>query len=628
PSQTGCGQDCQQERFRLSPWDVLPLAGFDPATTGRFSSGRRGAGKSLGLGTLILAAALCGASNGAWANDPRSSRPCLQQVFNQLSTNAWWQLSKTASFGYGGGDYAALRRLHQLGIIDLETLQKIESQDRSKDAPQKDPITHTLANGTAASLSYLDGQVVEIQIGKHTYQAQRPAHTRSNGTTTSLSYLDGQIVEIQIRKNTSQARPKTGPYRESGVPSDETLPSHPSILVQHSQHSGKHLESAQFLGDGPWILVRSSEWTIGQKKRGSIQVVDGKTNAVHWQLTDLVDSFTKIRASQDGTRVLVETQTGAIQIYDTATGKLLTVLRRKATPLKAMDISSDGSTVITISAAPWWRTAWQTLELWDAKTGKRLKKFSEPTEKTRDVRFSKDGKKLLIAADYGVFQIWNTEAGDALTVKGLVGQHNSTELSSDGTRVILSSSVGSSVFDAQTGQKVSTMVEPDDHYRPVLAHLSPDGSRALTTTSKQRLTLWDTQNGKSIMSVREKENDHLIAAAFAPNGVTFATGSEHGTVFLWDSKTGQGIDHFTGGKATVGEIAFSPDGRRLLATFLDGKVLTWDIPLSLQLQEKPPTVTRYRIANTVEQDHAAEQERAAVEEEKEKEAKEPRRMSR
>jgi WD40 repeat protein/serine/threonine protein kinase/tetratricopeptide (TPR) repeat protein len=128
---------------------------------------------------------------------------------------------------------------------------------------------------------------------------------------------------------------------------------------------------------------------------------------------------------------------------------------------------------------------------------------------------------------------------------------------------------------------------------------SPDGRRLVTCDNDRVLSVkvWDLATGKTILT----PGGQLLAAdvCFSPDGRWGATGDWGGTLKIWDAETGQesftlraaenvrvGPEAFTfpGGTTSIDSVCFSPDGRRLAASYGvrygvggSGMVRVWDL---------------------------------------------------
>jgi len=78
------------------------------------------------------------------------------------------------------------------------------------------------------------------------------------------------------------------------------------------------------------------------------------------------------------------------------------------------------------------------------------------------------------------------------------------------------------------------------------------------------------------------------SVVYSPDGTTIAAGSEDGTIRFWDAQTGAPIGQPINVGAPVWDIAYSPDGKKLAATYrpdapVAGKAGVWDLAYGQQL---------------------------------------------
>lgn len=121
------------------------------------------------------------------------------------------------------------------------------------------------------------------------------------------------------------------------------------------------------------------------------------------------------------------------------------------------------------------------------------------------------------------------------------------------------------------------------------ASLSPDRRLVLTTSNDGTARLWETASGREIRRIEIRTGaammDGGLKGAFSPDGTVFATASHNSPPQVWDVSTGSpvvradvsSVPQFAlGCFGCYSSIAFSPDGRRLIAGAADGVVRIWD----------------------------------------------------
>jgi WD40 repeat protein len=127
------------------------------------------------------------------------------------------------------------------------------------------------------------------------------------------------------------------------------------------------------------------------------------------------------------------------------------------------------------------------------------------------------------------------------------------------------------LWDAVTGT-CRHILEHDDSVRALA--LSADGHILLTATARH-VNLWDTTTDQPIAAAGLAQEADVLALALSADGTRVLTGTRGGAVRLWDSATGELLRKLDGPTLAVRIVAFSPDGKRLLAAGDDSAGFLW-----------------------------------------------------
>jgi WD40 repeat protein len=212
----------------------------------------------------------------------------------------------------------------------------------------------------------------------------------------------------------------------------------------------------------------------------------------------------------DGKRLATAGQEGTIKVRETATWRELSDVSGDAAPVLCLDWTPDGRRLASADQAG-------SVRLWDPEAGRTTARIAH---KAQRVAWSPDGKRIATGSRDQV-QIWEHAAAQA-------------------NRRVLTSSGDSGLAWAPDGRR--------------LACVGGDGS----------LSVWDSHTGQVVYSLKHARP--LSSVAFSPAGNSLVTAGSEGIIRVLDSGSFEERAAQFPGCENVTSLAFSADGRRIVAT--------------------------------------------------------------
>ncbi len=237
---------------------------------------------------------------------------------------------------------------------------------------------------------------------------------------------------------------------------------------------------------------------------------------------------------------------------------------------RALTLTPDGKLLATASEAG-------ELALWDPARGRRIATVSVQDGGVTALAVSADGELFASGGADGRVWLWSDDG----TPRGAIDAHTRPApvlRFTTGGRLL---TAGDSVLVAWPLHGEGETTRFVGHQAPITAAtVDPFGPYIFSVDAAGQVMWWH-RSGSVYWSYRERYEARVHALEFSPTreNLAFAMADRSVRLWGWDEQLNLFVEQarLEGHGAAVRDVAFSPDGRRLLSAGDDGRLLVWDV---------------------------------------------------
>ena len=282
-------------------------------------------------------------------------------------------------------------------------------------------------------------------------------------------------------------------------------------------------------------------------------------------------------------------------------GKLLARLPGIAMRIHSISFSPDGKRLAAVGGDPAVRGE---LQIWDVASRKQTASVLASNDTFFGVSFSPDGSKIAFAGADKSVRLYDAETGKEIRK---MDHHEEwsfgTTFGVDGKRLVsVSRDRAAKLTEVETGRFIENVNLLREPLTALARHPKKDwiavgGAERIPYLYKlDRPRTMRIADDSTLIRKFEKQDGPILSLAISPDGQYLAVGSEVGDVHIYNLETGEPTGKCTGHLGGIYTLAFHPGSKELLTAGFDGMVRSYDISGKLLKAFAPVPLEKTTVA--------------------------------
>jgi WD40 repeat protein len=284
---------------------------------------------------------------------------------------------------------------------------------------------------------------------------------------------------------------------------------------------------------------------------------------------------------------------GVLRLWDSPSRSLLRELKGHTGAILGLDFSTSVTNMlIATGGEDGFVRLWSLFE----ETQVLMK---EHTAAVNSVVFSPDGDQVVSGSADGTVRLWSVHDGNSKVLLDAevcnkfgeelelgCGEIVSLAISRDGRFLaVVTGNIGPIILDLDTEQNFWLGSSDQTLLQTTVLAFNKDATTLVVGSKNGQITLWDIEDIRNnaegqLLGILEPARGAVTSLTFNPIHNYLASSNEDGSIIFWDIDTREVIgDPFDLGSKTVVNVAFSPDGRYMVAGDSVKAVFIWDVSI-------------------------------------------------